>query len=78
MSVVYDSMLFPKRVHNYLFDHATSCDPVLPTDKAAYISLRTGDFTECPGNTNALIILNIENLQSPKLAAEIEMRSQIV
>lgn len=72
---IYDVTNPAQAVHNYQFDHATSCDPVLPTEKAAYISLRTGDFTECPGNTNALIVLNIENLQSPKQADEIEMRS---
>ena len=62
-------------VHNYRFDHATSCDPVLPTDEAAYISLRTADFSECPGNINALIVLDMEDIEQPNQVAEIPMRS---
>lgn len=72
---IYDVSNPAQAVHEYQFDHATSCDPVLPTGNAAYISLRTGDFSECPGNTNALVVLDIENLQAPSQVAEIEMRS---
>ena len=43
------------------FQHATSCDPVLPFFDVAYVTLRTADFSECPGNTNALVVLNIED-----------------
>jgi hypothetical protein len=59
----------------YAFEHATSCDPVLATDEVAYITLRTADFSDCPGNVNALVVLNIENLQSPKQEKEIAMES---
>jgi hypothetical protein len=59
----------------YAFEHATSCDPVLATEEVAYITLRTADFSECPGNTNALVVLDIENLQSPKEEKEIAMES---
>ena len=72
---IYDVSNPAQAIHEYQFDHATSCDPVLPTGNAAYISLRTGDFSECPGNTNALIVLDIQNLQTPSQKAQIEMRS---
>ena len=61
--------------HEFRFDHATSCDPVLPKGNAAYISLRTADFSGCPGNTNALVVLDIENLENPEEVDEIQMRS---
>ncbi len=59
----------------YTFEHATSCDPVLPTDEVAYITLRTADFSDCPGNINALVVLDIENLEAPKELEEIGMES---
>jgi len=72
---IYDASNPTVVTESYRFDHATSCDPVLPTDDVAYISLRTADFSACPGNINALIVLDIENLDSPKEVAEIEMQS---
>jgi hypothetical protein len=72
---IYDASNPSNPSRQYYFNHATSCDPVLPTGNAVYVSLRTGDFSECPGNTNALIVLDIENLQNPNQVDEIEMRS---
>ncbi len=57
------------------FDHATSCDPVLPYGNVAYVTLRTGDFSECPGQTNALVVIDIELLETTKEIQEIEMKS---
>ena len=37
--------------------------------------MRTADFSACPGNVNALIVLDIEDLKSPVLKEEIEMGS---
>jgi len=59
----------------YKFDHATSCDPVLPCEDVAYVTLRTADFSPCPGNINALIVIDIENLNAPSQIDEIEMKS---
>ncbi|MFT5748317.1 MAG: hypothetical protein ACI9XO_002790 [Paraglaciecola sp.] len=72
---IYDISNPEAPTQQYFFSHATSCDPVLPADGAAYVSLRTGDFSECPGDVNSLIVLNIENLQNPQQAAEIPMSS---
>ncbi|MEM9338550.1 MAG: hypothetical protein AAGA66_07455 [Bacteroidota bacterium] len=44
------------------FWHATSCDPVLPvSEETAYATLRTGEFAECPGDVNALVVLDISS-----------------
>ena len=59
----------------FAFDHATSCDPVLPQDEVAYVTLRTGDFAECPGNTNALVVVDVSNLSKAKVKEEIQMNS---
>ena len=59
----------------YQFDHATSCDPVLPINDVAYITLRTADFSDCPGNTNALVVLDIENLDHPEEVKQLDMAS---
>jgi len=62
-------------VELYDFDHATSCDPVLPHNNVAYITLRTADFSECPGNINALVVLDVTNLSNPVELDEIAMNS---
>lgn len=61
--------------HIYAFDHATSCDPVMAADDVAYITLRTAEFSSCPGNTNALLVLDISNLNDVDQKEEIEMLS---
>ncbi len=53
------------------FEHITACDPVVATDKFAYVTLRTG--TTCQGNINELIVLNIENINAPQLVKEYPM-----
>ncbi len=61
--------------HVSIFDHATSCDPVYPLDDVAYVTLRTGEFARCPGDINALLVLDITNIHSPQQKQEIEMKS---
>lgn len=64
----------PERVSS--FWHATSCDPVYPTENGvAYVTLRTGDFAECPGDVNALIVLDIDDPQQPVELQEFVMKS---
>ncbi|MEM8893869.1 MAG: hypothetical protein AAGC88_04770 [Bacteroidota bacterium] len=48
----------PDRESSYF--HENSCDPVLPVNTTtAYVTLRTGDFSECPGDTNELLVLDV-------------------
>ena len=58
------------------FWHATSCDPVLPvTENIAYATLRTGEFAECPGDINALVVLDVSSEFGAFQINEIEMVS---
>lgn len=58
------------------FWHATSCDPVFPIDEnTAYATLRTGEFATCPGDINALVVLDISRFGSVEEVQEIEMVS---
>jgi hypothetical protein len=66
----------PKQpVEAYEFDHATACDPVLPADGVAYVTLRTADFSACPGNTNSLLVLDTRNIHDVDQKKEIAMSS---
>lgn len=56
------------------FPHANSCDPVLPCGNVAFVTLRTGDVGNCPGDENALLVLDISKTQ-PQQIQEIEMES---
>ena len=47
------------------FNHVRTCDPVIADDNFAYVTLHSG--TKCQGFTNQLDVLNISNIQSPKL-----------
>lgn len=41
--------------------HPVACDPVLPVDgQTAYLSLRSGNFGGCEGDTNELLVLDTE------------------
>lgn len=58
------------------FWHATSCDPVLPVDgDIAYATLRTGDDAFCPGDENALVVLDVAQLGFVSQLQEIDMES---
>lgn len=58
------------------FSHGLSCDPVLPiNENTAYVTLRTGDFAECPGNENALLVLDIDESGGMSVVQEFEMNS---
>lgn len=53
----------PARISTY--QHVRSCDPVVVDDNYAYVTLRSG--TACQGLTNQLEVIDIKNLQSPRL-----------
>lgn len=58
------------------FWHATSCDPVFPVNEnTAYATLRTGEFVECPGDVNSLVVLDISSMNFVQQFQEIEMIS---
>ncbi|WP_258098756.1 hypothetical protein [Marinoscillum pacificum] len=56
--------------------HMTSCDPVLPVNETtAYVTLRTGEFSECPGDENELLVIDIESNEFVTEIQEIIMDS---
>ncbi len=66
----------PKQpIEAYEFEHATACDPVLPADGVAYVTLRTADFSACPGNTNSLLVLDTRDIYDVEQKKEIAMSS---
>lgn len=58
-----------------VFDHATSCDPVYPKGEYAYVTLRTGDEGNCPGDENALVTVDINDYNNIFPTSEIPMES---
>lgn len=63
----------PRQVSSFF--HANSCDPVYPDGDVAYVTLRTGDFADCPGDVNALLVLDIDDVSFPTQIQEIVMES---
>ena len=57
------------------FFHATGCDPVLPVGSIAYVTVRSDEEQNCPGDLDALIVVDIENLNFPVEVRQIEMES---
>ena len=62
-----------KEEPNYIssYEHVTSCDPVVVQDSYAYVTLRGG--SECMGFNNQLDIVDISNLNNPRLFKTYEM-----
>jgi len=48
-----------------IFTHATVCDPVIADGNYAYVTLRSGAV--CPGFTNQMDVVNVEDIYNPKL-----------
>jgi len=53
------------------YEHIYSCDPVVVSDKYAYVTLYNGDI--CHMNTNELQLIDITNLKSPQLHTKYPM-----
>lgn len=65
--VIYDISVPLIPQSRTFFTHARSCDPVIVDDTLAYITLRTG--TNCGGSINTLSVVNVKNINAPKLVA---------
>ena len=58
-----------------VFSHATSCDPVYPKGNYAYVTLRTGDERNCPGDENALVTVDVTDYNNIFETSEFTMES---
>lgn len=70
---IYDNTLagFPTYVSSLV--HARSCDPVIVSGSYAYLTLRGG--TTCGGFSNELEIIDVSDIQNPKLLGIFPMRA---
>ncbi len=53
------------------FEHSFACDPVVVSGNTAYVTLRSG--TTCQSGFDRLEVIDVENLQNPKLRKTITM-----
>lgn len=53
--------------------HVRSCDPVVANDTMAYVTVRSG--SNCGGTTNALMVYDVKNMETPKLITSIDLSS---
>lgn len=53
------------------FAHVNSCDPVAVQGDKAFVTLRTG--TNCNGNTNSLLVIDLVDIRNPQLMYEFPM-----
>lgn len=72
---MYDITIENQPTEIYDFEHARSCDPVLPYNDLAFVTLRTADFSSCPGNINALLVIDLIDLSNPTKIDEIQQSS---
>ncbi len=63
--LIYDISNPELPVYRSNFTHASACDPVVVSDKVAYVTLRDG--TNCNGYTNQLEVLDVSDLNNPSL-----------
>jgi hypothetical protein len=56
-----------------VYNHIVSCDPVVAEGNYAYVTLRGG--TTCRNNINLLDVIDISNMNSPKLIKSYPMRN---
>jgi hypothetical protein len=54
-----------------VFEHARVCDPVVADGDYAYVTLRSGN--ECMGFTNQLDVLDVKNMEKPRLVKSYPM-----
>jgi hypothetical protein len=63
----------PKRIGVY--NHVTSCDPVVADNNYAYVTLRTSSEAWCRWGTNQLDIIDISDLTQPRVVRSQNMSS---
>ena len=68
---IYDASNRDNPVRLGEFTHARACDPVIADDTHAYVTLRSNMM--CPGNLNQLDVLDIRQLNAPKLVKSYPM-----
>jgi hypothetical protein len=70
---VYDIASDGSPVYVSEFGHVTACDPVLPNDQYAYVTIRSGVFCNQVSEVDDLITLDITDLSNPYQVSRIDM-----
>ncbi len=70
---IYSATNPAKPAYLSTFSHVTSCDPVVVQGNYAYVTLRNG--TACNRGANRLDVVDVSNLQSPRLVGQFPMQN---
>lgn len=70
---IYDISIPSSPVYLSTYSHIRSCDPVVVQNNYAYVTLRGGN--ECGSATNSLDIIDITDLQNPRMLRNQPMQS---
>lgn len=71
---IYDTKDADNPTFLSVFQHVTSCDPVVSDGEFAYVTLRSeGNNSPCAGWTNQLDVLDITNPANPRLVNTVQM-----
>ncbi|MFT6947560.1 MAG: hypothetical protein ACJARP_001985 [Vicingaceae bacterium] len=65
--IIYDITNPANIVFESMFTHARACDPVYVSEDVAYVTLRSNNNNRCFGVNNQLDILNVKDLDLPRL-----------
>lgn len=57
------------------YSHVVTCDPVLPLNNIAYLTLRSTGENGCAGNVNRLEVVDISNINNPVQLTTVNMDS---
>ena len=71
--IILTNSVSPTVVSRY--EHQVTCDPVLPNDDVAYLTLRSTSENGCNGSINVLEVVDISNLNNPIGVASVDMES---
>lgn len=70
---IFDASKPDDPVHLAVYEHVTSCDPVVVDGQYAYVTLRSGNF--CRGFNNRLDVVDLDNIRAPRLVETYPMEN---
>ena len=71
--IIYDITDPKNLLFKSMFTHARACDPVYVSEDVAYVTLRSNNNNRCFGVNNQLDILNVKDLDQPRLIKTFSM-----
>jgi hypothetical protein len=71
--IIYDASREGDPRYLSTYNHVLSCDPVVVQNNIAYVTLRNGTSCRTITGTNVLDIIDVSNLQTPRLIKSVPM-----